>query len=292
MNKFEEIRTYIAHQMTSTAEWRRHLIDEFPTDEKRLEKAAAVLDDLADRADEIPDEMLSRIAGYFDGEGALTELVEALSEACRRVGFQEHPESPNDVLSDALWFVRLSDPSTEDGAGNEPMNVWTVEIEGRPVVAFGAEDDVMADSLIEEEWFLADLQIFEGRDGRSLWNGASEIVVRPASADEADVWRRSYAGALESGEEDGDGDGWVRFLIPVRDSTDEAETDGDGPSEEEAPAPSIWDDLRLSDGRFVGDLTVAELEVAMKKIARDHLLCKTVLGGKQSSILWRESPAR
>ena len=103
------------------------------------------------------------------------------------------------------------------------MTIFVVEIDGRAIVAFPAEDRIQADVTVEEEWFLEDILVLES-EGRPLWDSESDLHVREAFEDEADKWRHAQAQALAEGDID-NADDYLVYLVPVIDPTDEAFND-------------------------------------------------------------------
>ena len=97
----------------------------------------------------------------------------------------------------------------------------TIEISGRPtVVVNGSEDEVQA--LLEDEEFYEDLLIFE-TEGEPLWSGDREdLFIRSAVEDEIAKWERAFAQArLEGNATEEDRDGYIVFLVPITDPTEE-----------------------------------------------------------------------
>ena len=65
------------------------------------------------------------------------------------------------------------------------MNVYTVEVNGRAVVAFNADDDVEAEAFVAiDDAFRNDLRVLEN-DGTALWNGTDPLSFRKALESEA-----------------------------------------------------------------------------------------------------------
>lgn len=97
----------------------------------------------------------------------------------------------------------------------------TIEISGRPtVVVNGSEDEVQA--LLEDEEFYEDLLIFE-TEGEPLWSGDREdLFIRSAFEDEIAKWEKAFAQArLEGNATDKDRDGYIVFLVPITDPTED-----------------------------------------------------------------------
>jgi hypothetical protein len=108
----------------------------------------------------------------------------------------------------------------QDKIRGERMTTYVAEIEGRAVVAFGAENYAEAQDLITTEWLHDDLAVLES-NGRPLWDGKSELHVREAVEEERVQWESSWATALSQGEATADEiDEWVVYLVPVSDPTD------------------------------------------------------------------------
>ena len=82
--------------------------------------------------------------------------------------------------------------------------VYVAVIEGRAVAVFDveADDELEAEQeavqIVEEECFKDDVAVLQTQDGRPLWDGASEISVRPARDDEREIWRQSRDTALKA----------------------------------------------------------------------------------------------
>ena len=105
------------------------------------------------------------------------------------------------------------------------MNVYTVEVNGRAVVAFNADDDVEAEAFVAiDDAFRNDLRVLEN-DGTALWNGTDPLSFRKALESEAQAFAHSYERAIGGGEAD-EGNEWVCFLVPVKDPTDEFQFPG------------------------------------------------------------------
>jgi hypothetical protein len=106
------------------------------------------------------------------------------------------------------------------------MGIYVAEIQDRAVVAFRAEDAVLAGALIDEDWFKSDLIALES-EGEPVWDGVSEIGFREASTEEAAVWRKSFAQASTELRNAPVGvqlvPDWLVYLIPVTDPTDDDE---------------------------------------------------------------------
>src|SRR5688572_14275648 len=106
------------------------------------------------------------------------------------------------------------------------MTVYVAEIAGRPIVAFQSETKLEAQSMVAADWFRAELSVLESGN-RPLWDGHSEIHVREALEDERAQWDSSRAKAILAGEAEEDDEGFLTYLVPVRDPTDEGHEDDD-----------------------------------------------------------------
>jgi len=91
------------------------------------------------------------------------------------------------------------------------MPVYVAEIAGRAIVAFEAEDEAAARARLADRTFRRDLYVFRSGD-RALWDGASEIRLRPALPTEIEIWQAKRAPA---GRAEDLGRYQRAFLIPV-----------------------------------------------------------------------------
>jgi hypothetical protein len=95
------------------------------------------------------------------------------------------------------------------------MTVYVAEISGRGIVAFDAANEDEARARLSDKTLRRDLHVFQNQ-GRSLWDGVSEINLRRALPKEAETWQAGRAMAGQSSEPDGRED-WRVFLVPVVD---------------------------------------------------------------------------
>ena len=101
------------------------------------------------------------------------------------------------------------------------MSLFTLEIEGRPIMVFAGEDQTTAELFAEEPSLHEDLMAF-AHEGKPLWDGEAELSVREAHPEEASDWEAAFASAVEDGEADEEErEGFVVFLLEVSDSTEE-----------------------------------------------------------------------
>ena len=107
------------------------------------------------------------------------------------------------------------------------MTVYVAEISGRAIFAFDAAGDDEARARLADRAFQRDLHVFQN-EGRSLWDGVSEIHLRSALPNEAETWKASR---VMAGDADSPSDGidWRVFLVPVVDPSkfDDDEDDHD-----------------------------------------------------------------
>ncbi len=106
------------------------------------------------------------------------------------------------------------------------MTIYTIEIAGRPTVAFSAENLLAAEEAqkgeggIEEE-----LTVLDDVTGKPLWDGEAELFLREAHEEEREKWHKAIAHAILEGDpasgEDAIKEGYVVFLVPVSDPTDD-----------------------------------------------------------------------
>jgi len=107
--------------------------------------------------------------------------------------------------------------------------IYVAEILGRATAAFAAEDYASAERYANSDRaFQVKLTVLE-HNGRALWDGASNILVRNASGDEANRWEAARASAAVQGKLGSAEDEWVCFLINVVDPTAfDSDDDDDG----------------------------------------------------------------
>jgi hypothetical protein len=106
------------------------------------------------------------------------------------------------------------------------MTIWVVEIEGRAVLAISATTrDEAEDAITPDGAIAADLMVLERPDGAAIWDGETALVLREAEVDEQVAWDNMVAAAVLDGEigsrEEAHEDGYVAYLVPVVDPTDE-----------------------------------------------------------------------
>jgi hypothetical protein len=78
--------------------------------------------------------------------------------------------------------------------------VFVTEIDGLSVMAFAALTFEEATEFVEGPLLRSDLMVLQA-DGRPLWNGTVEIVVREALPAERDRWLASFDGGNRSGQQ-------------------------------------------------------------------------------------------
>ncbi len=107
------------------------------------------------------------------------------------------------------------------------MGLFTIEAEGRPVMVVAAEDWEEAREFADSEALRVDLLVLE-HEGRPLWGGERELLVREAHPGEVSTWKASFARACADGDADeADRDDRATFLVEVVDPTGGAD-EGDG----------------------------------------------------------------
>jgi hypothetical protein len=109
------------------------------------------------------------------------------------------------------------------------MGLFTIEAEGRPVMVVAAEDWEEAREFADDEALRADLLVLE-HEGRPLWGGEHELLVREAHPEEVSAWQASFARACADGDADeADREDWATFLVEVTEVVDPTgDADGDG----------------------------------------------------------------
>jgi hypothetical protein len=133
----------------------------------------------------------------------------------RRAGAREDEE--NVIMNDA-----------------ETMKTYVAEINGEAVMAFRAIDDDDARDMASDEDGDLQQSLHESsgvvrEDGSPLWDGKSEIRVRPATEAEDEDWRTARDAEIEDADEgelidsemEDDFDDFNVYLIPVKSVDDE-----------------------------------------------------------------------
>lgn len=112
----------------------------------------------------------------------------------------------------------------------ETMKTYVVEINGEAIMAFRALDDEDARDLASDEDGELRQSLNESsgvirEDGSPLWDGTSEIKVRPATESEDEDWRTARDAEIEDADEEDelidseledDFDDFSVYLIPVK----------------------------------------------------------------------------
>jgi len=106
----------------------------------------------------------------------------------------------------------------------DAMAIWTVENNGRALVAFSSDTLDAAKAWVAEEGadsLGADLLLFVDDEGKALWDGKSVLTVRDSTGDERDVWTGGVAQAVEEGAiedpQEAEDEGFLVFLVDVND---------------------------------------------------------------------------
>ena len=98
------------------------------------------------------------------------------------------------------------------------MRTYVASIGGKAVLAFRAEDNDQARSIVDdgEGSMRSDLRALVGTDGKPLWDGKSAIEPREATAAQHAEWEQSRDQAITDGEIDldagNDPDEWNVYL--------------------------------------------------------------------------------
>jgi hypothetical protein len=85
--------------LSKARNWRKQQAIRFP-DDPRNAVAAQRLGDLASQADDISDDIWNHISPYFDPKNS--HYYEAVSRACRAVGFRTNPRNFDDFAQTIL----------------------------------------------------------------------------------------------------------------------------------------------------------------------------------------------
>jgi hypothetical protein len=96
------------------------------------------------------------------------------------------------------------------------MTVYVATINGKGIAAFSAKDVTAAEAWVRDPVFCDDLMVL-ATAGVPLWDGATDIHVRPALPGEEAKWRTSRAKAVRLGDIESEDDAWVAFLVALND---------------------------------------------------------------------------
>jgi hypothetical protein len=135
-----------------------------------------------------------------------------------------------DIDPDAMAFVLRAGGAltpVRSGTGGAPMALFTIEVTGRPVMVFSSRDrEAVAEVLAAA--VSGDLAV-RGPDGRPIWDGESQLVLREARPEEASRWEAGFARALRVG------DSALVFLVAVIGPVDDDDDDEEEEEEDERP---------------------------------------------------------
>jgi hypothetical protein len=115
----------------------------------------------------------------------------------------------------------------------ETMKTYVAEVNGEAVMAFRAMDDDDAHDMASDlQQSLNESSGMVREDGSALWDGKSEIRVRPATKAEDEDWRTARDAEIENADEgelidseiEDDFDDFNIYLIPVKSVDEEGDT--------------------------------------------------------------------
>jgi hypothetical protein len=102
------------------------------------------------------------------------------------------------------------------------MQTFVAVINGSATLAYRARDIEEAKAIAKEEDGEIQMTLFEftKADGSDIWDGVSEIEVRPATSDENDIWAAGTkddeaTAASDPGHTEDDPDDFYCFLVDV-----------------------------------------------------------------------------
>jgi len=87
--------------------------------------------------------------------------------------------------------------------------IFTLDVDGKPIVSFEAISAREANELIREHWFRDDLRLLKS-NGEPLWDGVAPLRSRPAGPEEAERYQGLAAEAADSA-----GDILLAFLVTL-----------------------------------------------------------------------------
>jgi len=104
---------------------------------------------------------------------------------------------------------------------NSTMKTYVASIGGNAVLAFRAEDDDKARTMIDDQegGLRSDLKALVGEDGKPLWDGKSAMEAQEATVAQHAEWEQSRDQAINDEEIDldagDDPDEWSVYLTSV-----------------------------------------------------------------------------
>ncbi len=106
------------------------------------------------------------------------------------------------------------------------MTIYTIEIAGRPTLAFSAENLSAAEGAQKARGGIeGELTVLNDVNGKPLWDGEAELFLREAHEEEREEWDKVIAHAVQEGDpasrQEAEEVGYVVFLVPVRDPSDD-----------------------------------------------------------------------
>ena len=104
------------------------------------------------------------------------------------------------------------------------MTVYVAEVSGRGIVAFEAANDADAAARLTDRTLLRDLRVLQN-EGRSLWDGVSEIGLREPSPPELEIWQERPIAPKASVSDDDRS--WRVYLVAVVDPSEFDDDDDD-----------------------------------------------------------------
>jgi hypothetical protein len=96
------------------------------------------------------------------------------------------------------------------------MTIYVVEVAGRGIAAFHADNGPAAELRVHDRFLRDDLMVL-ATDGLPLWDGVTALQVRQALPGEEAKWRASRARAVRQGNIESDDDEWITFLVALTD---------------------------------------------------------------------------
>jgi hypothetical protein len=138
-------------------------------------------------------------------------LVDALRGERRVViprGTRRRARVRSTSISDIRWYCFTG--------RTKSVTVYVAEIKGRGIAAFHADTGSEAERVVRDRVFRDDLMVLAS-GGLPLWDGLTDIEVRPARPDEEAKWGASRAKAIRRGNIEANDVGWVAFLVALTD---------------------------------------------------------------------------
>jgi hypothetical protein len=129
-------------------------------------------------------------------DGLLAQPVAALPSGVAEI--RDHANIAPGATAGVIILAGGALTPVRSGTRGAPMTLFTVEVRGRPTLVFSSRDREAVGEVLAAA-VSGDLAVL-GRDGRPIWDGASQLALRQARPEEATRWQQGFARAVRVGE--------------------------------------------------------------------------------------------